>query len=320
MMARYENRIADLATILAEPAEPVAWRCEGFVADGTLTILAGRAGSYKTWLGTGLALGVARGNEVAGIRCNKGTAAIVDFEQGPRMSRQRLQQAGVEISPGGVTHIDAGGLDLANVNDLAWLAEELESENFDYVLWDSLKRATPSLGESDNDEMATAVANLAQLARNQNSAHVLITHRGRDNRKLFRGATAIMDQADALFGLVPVGDADEEETDLRRLTCRGEWGKPPRYAEAPEDRYLRLDVEQGGIVGADSPRLTTRRHYETEIRELLPFTGTKKELAEACGTTPQNDSWRAAFEAIEIVKVKGTFTVMPDFNSTVAEP
>ena len=312
-MSERDWRVRDFAELLKEgPPEPIPWRVDRFVADGTLTLLCGRAGSFKTWVGLGMAVAVTRGEPFAGIPTEQGSAALVDFEMGPRMYKRRGHR--VKLDGSGIRYINAAGLNLAHGPDLEWIAEQLDDIN--YVFIDSLKRGTPTLTENDNDEQAAVVAALGTVARNLDTAVTLSHHQGRDPNKWFRGATAMQDQTDALFGLLPVGD-DDDDSPLRRLSCRSQWGKM-RDDEDPEDRFMQLDVDRGGMVEAKNPSHPRQTQYEDAIKEALPFTGTKDGLAKKCETHANNNAWRAAFDALPIVKAEGAFHLMPDINVTAS--
>src|SRR4051812_29161838 len=41
---RYDGRILDVRGLLAQPDEPIPWRCDNLAADGYLSVLAGRGG------------------------------------------------------------------------------------------------------------------------------------------------------------------------------------------------------------------------------------------------------------------------------------
>jgi AAA domain len=108
--SRYDGRRVDIAGLLAKPPQPTPWRCHDVVADGTLTIVGGKAGDGKSWFALALAIGVARGKPVAGIRCELGVALIVDGEMGPSMYIERLRTAGIGPE---IELRDAMGLDLS---------------------------------------------------------------------------------------------------------------------------------------------------------------------------------------------------------------
>jgi hypothetical protein len=304
---RYAGRRVDIAALLARPDTPTRWRCHEIVADGTLTILTGRSGDGKSWLALRLAAGVARGEVVAGIACKRGTALIIDGEMGEQMYIKRLRKAGIGPE---IELRDAMGLDLSLPRDLQWLRGEIEGTKARLVVIDSLRRLVPSKRENDSDDMAPTVASLAKLARDTDSAILLVHHMGDSEDKFYRGSSAIKDQADALFALL----RDDEEDDLRRLTCREGKGKM-RYEAEPDDRYFHF--AESGITNVDAPEprkptpsRPTREYVKAEILNNLPAP-TKAEVARRLDRRRHDDTFLKAWTELEredsIVKDGGSW-------------
>jgi AAA domain len=260
----------DVAALLGEPDMETDWRCEGIVADGSVTLLAGSAGDGKTWLAHGLAAGVARGEPFAGIDCTKGNALVIDAEMGARMSIKRFRIAGIGPE---VALVDAMGLDLSNDDDFAFLAWDIERKGANFVVLDSLRKLTPGKRENDSDDMAPLVAKIGKLARDANAAIILIHHRGKGESHAYRGSTAIGDQSDAVAIL------SRKEGNLRRLTYKG--GKAPRYAPEPDDFFLRFAPEEGGFVAAEAP--STDEQMAADILDAAPAPN-RAQLAKSLGT------------------------------------
>jgi hypothetical protein len=307
---RYAGRRIDLAKLLAQPRQPTPWRVHDVVADGTLTIVSGEAGSGKSWLAQALCTGVARGQTVAGLLCRKGAALYVDSEMGPQMFvDQRLRLAGVTTPE--FEYIDAMGLDLSKPGDLEWLRGEIEATGAKLVVIDSFRRLVPSKAENDSDDMAPAVAALAKLARDTGAAIILVHHKG-DSEKFFRGSSAIKDQADALFALLR--DPDDEHAP-RRLRCRGGRGKM-RYAPEPPDVFMDIRPENGGVAEADAPPargpvVLARDAVAVAIKAALPAQY-KKEVADKIGRHDRDraftEAWKVLERAGEIVQIDGVWT------------
>jgi RecA-family ATPase len=292
---RYEGRRVDIAALLAKPPEPTPWRCEGLVADGTLTIVGGKAGDGKSWLALALAVGVARGKPVAGILCEPGVSMIVDGEMGPPMYIERLRDAGIGPE---IELRDAMGLDLSKPGDLAWLRGEIEDAKARLVVIDSLRRLVPSKSENESDDMAPVVAAVAKLARDTTSAILLVHHMGDSTEKFYRGSTGIKDQCDALFGLL----RDEDHDGLCRLSCRGGKGKM-RYAAEPADRWLMISPENGGVLQSEAPeredaKMPMREFVKSGILAQLPAK-TKTEVAKALGRERNDSTLADAWKELE---------------------
>jgi archaellum biogenesis ATPase FlaH len=260
----------DVAALLEEPDMETDWRCEGIVADGSVTLLAGSAGDGKTWLAHGLAAGVARGEPFAGINCTQGNSLVIDAEMGARMSIKRFRIAGIGPE---VALVDAMGLDLSNDDDFAFLEWDIERKGANFVVLDSLRKLTPGKRENDSDDMAPLVAKVGKLARDTSAAIVLIHHRGKGESHAYRGSTAIGDQSDAVAIL------SRKEGNLRRLTYKG--GKPPRYAPEPDDFFLRFAPEEGGFVAAEAP--SSDEQFAADILEAAPAPN-KAQLAQRVRT------------------------------------
>jgi hypothetical protein len=310
---RYAGRHVDLGPLLAAPAKPVPWRVWDLVADGTVTVLSGEAGSGKSWLAQALCTGVSTGLPVAGLPCTRGKALYVDAEMGPQMFvDQRLRPAGVTAPV--FDYIDAMGLDVAT-SDLDWIKGKILETGASFVVIDSLRRLSPSKAENDSDDMAPVVGAIAKLARDT-SAAILLTHHKGDSGKLYRGSTAIKDQADALLGLLRDSDQDgSANSDVRRLLCRGGKGKM-RYAPEPPDVYLTISPIDGGVVACERPEdrpvsgAPTRDAVKASILAVLPVK-TKTAAAVKVGRRDDDPTFRAAWAELDsdglIAKQDGRF-------------
>ncbi len=292
---RYTGRRVDIAAMLAKPPQPIPWRVHGLVADGTLTIAAGEAGSGKTWLAQALCVGVKRGHSVAGMPCVQGRALYIDGEMGARMFVERLRASDVGAE---FELRDAMGLDLSKPDDLAWLRGEIKATGAQFVVIDSLRRLTPSQPENDSDAMAPVISAIAKLARDTNAA-ILLTHHKGDSEKYYRGSTAIRDQCDALFALLR--DSEDDNDPVRRLTCSGGKGKM-RYAPETPDRFLTIAPEHGGVEEADRPamgaKLSAREIVKQKILGNLPC-GTKTEAARRIGRALNDRTFREVWAELE---------------------
>jgi hypothetical protein len=100
----------------------------------------------------------------------------------------------------------------------------------------------------------------------------------------------------------------------RRLTCRPTLGgKPPRYAAEPTDTFLRIAVEQGGVIAADAPesaepQVPVREAVAIAIKAALPVKF-KKEVAGKIARQDKDQTFRDAWADLErvgeIVHVSG---------------
>jgi 5S rRNA maturation endonuclease (ribonuclease M5)/archaellum biogenesis ATPase FlaH len=252
---RYAGRVLDVREMLAQPDEPIPWRCDDLVADGYLTVLAGSGGEGKSWLALALACGVARGARAAGISCTRGRALVFDAENGAKLTIRRFRAAGitgdVDVQP-----VDAGGLRVTT--DLPWFRKVIEDQRANLVVFDSLRVLSSGSKESDGDEMEPIITALKELARETGAAVLLIHHRGKNEASEYRGSSVIRDQTDLLFTLGRVA-GDPERRRRRRITtikCRIEEEPEPRWVaiEADRDRGLVYVNEAEPFEEEDAPR------------------------------------------------------------------
>lgn len=284
---RYAGRVLDVAAMLAQPDEPIPWRCDGLAADGYLTLLAGRGGEGKSWLTLALASGVARGEEAAGIPCAKGRALIFDAENGARLITRRLRAAQVTADLN-VQPVEVGGLSFTQ--DGGWFRQIIDEQKPQLVVFDSLRVLSSGAKESDSDEMEPIVTRLKQLARDTGSAIVLIHHRGKSESSEYRGSSVILDQVDLLFTLGRVA-GDPEGRHRRKLTtvkCRIEEEPAPRWLAITADRAAGLVfVDRAEPFESEGTRPRDDLRGEV-LGELGSIGRSARSIAKAVGRKPND--------------------------------
>lgn len=292
----------DMAAELAKPPRVIPYRIDGFAQDGALTIVAGAAGSGKSWLLMAACAAVQAGADLGGEggpACGYGAHAVyVDGEMGRHQMVDRFRAAGFAADAFSV--LDVQGLDLGQGAGVDALHEALVRMNPRprFVAIDSLRRLTPGKRENDSDDMAPVVADLALMARELDAAVILLHHSGHGEH-FARGSTAIADQADALFGYTVNGEQ-------RILSCNPGRGGKFRFGREPGDRVFRHAIgdepgvvvvaEDKGITTTTPPRNRARDQYGERILELLadgPLT--RREVADVLGVDTGNRSLRDAF-------------------------
>jgi hypothetical protein len=301
---RYSGRVLNVREMLAQPDEPIPWRCEGVAADGYLTVVAGRGGEGKSWLALALACGVARGEPAAGIDCAKGRAVIFDAENGPKLIMRRFRAAGVSADLD-VQPVDAGGLRLPR--DLDWFREVIEEQGANLAVFDSLRVLSSGVKENDGDALEPIITDLKLLARETGVAVLLVHHRGKADASEYRGSSVILDQTDMLYTLGRVvGDQDgKHRRKITTIKCR--------IDEEPEPRWLRIEADRSlGLVyvneaepcdvddEVDHRPAPVRERLADQIEQALEI-DVPARLTDICllvGRKPKDGSVRNALQAL----------------------
>jgi hypothetical protein len=296
---RYHGRIIDVQAVLAEPDDPLPWRCHGFAADGYLTVIAGRGGEGKSWFTLALACGVARGANIAGIECVQGRAILFDAENGRRLIARRLRAA--QVGPAlAVRPVDAGGLHV--IRDIDWFRDVIEREDANLVVFDSLRVLSSGVKENDSDAMEPIITALKLLARDTVAAIVLVHHRGRSEFSDFRGSSVILDQTDLLFTLGRVsGDPDgRHRRKVSTVKCRIDEEPAPRWVSINADRargLVTIDAaEEFEGSEQERPRDVLREHV---LGLLGGIPRSARSIAKASGRQPDDSTVKRVLQDLE---------------------
>lgn len=314
--ARYADRASDLHELVKDEPPPRDWLIPGYLERGSHTVLAGRGGSAKTMFLWQLGVQAAQRHPEEfpyglGLLAPDATTikvALVDAEMGPMKYRYRTWDTGMNeyIYPDHIKHIDAAGLDIASKQDDRDYVME-QADGYDLVVMDSLKKLSRSLVENDNDHMAAVVGDITDMSRQLRAGIFTIHHQGTDT-KAFRGATAIMDQCDALIAWKVHTPHDDDK--LRCLVSRGEWVKI-RDGKEPEDRWFK-QADNGLLVPVEAPDdAEPAGKWDAAILTNLPYAGTQAAFAEHCGAKPHNSTWRTAYHRLATV-VDGVHVRRPE--------
>jgi hypothetical protein len=200
------ERIIDMKLAFLEADDPLPYRVEPLVVDGTVTVLAGRRGEHKSWLGIVVAAGAHAGTDQGPLACEHGPAVYVDAEMGQKVMARRLRLLGLRHD----AFVVADGFGLRLPRDMAVVRELMSITNARMVVLDSFRRLAPDAKEDKSDDVTPVMVALAELARSTDVAVVLIHHRSsKAGAPDTRGSSAIEDQADAVWVLERVtGDPD----------------------------------------------------------------------------------------------------------------
>lgn len=292
-------RIVDMAAAMKAAAGPLPYRVRPFALDATVSLLVGRAGESKTFLGLIACAGVQSGADVAPLACTPGRALYLDGENGSRQMARRFTLLGFD--PDALTVADGTGLRLPRA--IGEVKELVTGTGANLLVIDSLRRLAPDVREDKSDDVGPLMAALAQLARETGCAVVVIHHRStKDHAADVRGSSTLEDQADVVFVLEKV-KGDPERATRRRLRC-----VKMRPDREPAATWLRLKAVFGVMtIGAAEPFEADNKPpadevVADEIRALAsktPADGwTPGDLAAAVGRRRDDKLFQAALKAL----------------------
>jgi len=294
-------RVLDVAALVASEPPPVPWQVEQFAVRGDVTVTTGDPGAGKSLLTLTLAGAVARGESVAGIDCEKGSALYIDAENGQREIHRRLHSLGV--APTGITVAEADGADLRVEDDFAAFDALVGRFTPALVVLDSLTALWPGANERKTEDVAPTLYALKRLAERHGAAVVVLHHRPKAGGE-YRGTTAIAAAAQLGFTLSKV-DGDPDRT-RRRLSC---WKCRP--AAEPEDRWLHLDAEKGMVLvgqaepyedpdAPERPKAPAQARLTPRFLEALGHDRLSlSEIAGQLGINPKDGTLRRVAESLE---------------------
>jgi hypothetical protein len=228
-------RIIDMKQAMVDAAGPLPWRIEPLAMDGSVTLLVGRRGEHKTFLGVFAAAATSSGRAVAGLKPAQGPALYLDIENGRLRMARRFSTVGLPAD----AFLVANGAGLRLPQHASLIRSLVEETKARLLVLDSLRRFAPAMKENESDTAAPVMAVLAELAQALNVAVVLIHHRStKPGAPDVRGSSALEDQADMVWVLERLPD-DPESATRRRLRCT-------KMRDDVEPEPLWLSFEQAG--------------------------------------------------------------------------
>jgi hypothetical protein len=256
----FGDRKLDMRALMAIADLSTPWRCDGLVADGYVTVLAGKGGEGKSWLTHALAGGTQQGSTVAGIKCKQGRVAIFDAENGPKLIARRFKGIGMPLDALDV--YDAAGLALNSAHVVAEIVRALNGVQL--AIFDSLRTLAPGVKENDSDEIAPVMNSLREIARKTEAGVLVIHHRGKDSTLAYRGSSAILDQCDVMMVL------GRDDKDPERKTRRYLKTEKCRIDEEPDTRWVSLKSVQGEMCLIEAAPYEQTPHAtpaQTDLRD-----------------------------------------------------
>jgi RecA-family ATPase len=285
-------RVLDVERMLATAPPAVPWVVEPLLAQGCVTMLAGREGQGKSMLALALAAAIGHGADVAGFDCLPGRVLYVDAENGEREAHRRVH--GLGVKPGTLVYAEADGFNLAA--DIPLLMGLVDEHRPSVVVLDSLRSLAPGLDENDSRPAEAALRPVSRLAQEKAIPVLLLHHAGKAGVE-YRGSTAIGAAVELGFTLSRHEDDPEKKT-RRRLAC---WKSRP--APEPEQRWIALESNGEDIMlGEAQPfqaRVAARDDAADDLLAALNGSPTTwAAWARDAGLDPKNGTARRARESL----------------------
>jgi hypothetical protein len=247
----------------------VEWVVERIIPKQAITLLHGRGGCGKTWVGLQLGGCIADGLPFAGLKTDKMPSYYVDFE-----------------NPMAVLHDRA--LVLGRSSLKIWHSSHRPfPPKLDAEEWGKYKSLPPGVlivdtlraaqmgDENSSKEMAIILGRLKEL-RDIGFTIILLHHTPKGNEKIYKGSPAILDLCDHVLSLEQVKEAGSSKVieDNDNLDHPLRLGTRQKTRFLPCEIFLQFDPERGfeRAIGPDEG-------FSEEIRKIL--LGTQRQLNQA---------------------------------------
>ncbi len=220
---------------------------DGLIPKQALTLIHGRGGLGKTWLGLQLGSCVSEGKPFVGLATEKTPVYYVDFENSLSLLVDRSKI--LDISPEmRLWHI-SNPIPPPHLDSSRWI---LFKSLFPGVLIVDTFRSSQLLDENSSKDMALIMERWKEL-RELGFTIILLHHTQKADNRTYKGSTAILDLVDHVLGLERVRGVgsdtvvDDDEEDLPfRLGTR----EKTRYE--PFSTFLKFDPSRG-FYAASNP-------------------------------------------------------------------
>lgn len=201
---------------------PPAWLVRGIATRSSLTLLAGKFGTYKSFVAISLAASVATGRSFLGHPVDSTGPVIYIAAEGLSGIQGRLQawehaHYGGQMIPDDMFTVIGTTVDLRNAEDMGVLDETCGRLRPRLVVWDTLHRCSPGVDENSNTEMGLIVDRLSWLRETHDSTQLVVHHTGHGGQRA-RGASAIEDDFDNSWVITLPGQESEDRGPERQRT------------------------------------------------------------------------------------------------------
>jgi hypothetical protein len=246
----------------------VEWIVNKIIPKNAITLLYGRGGIGKTWLGMDFARSIGSGSQFLGFETQKSLVVYVDFENPVSVLNERTKKLG-----------DAENVLFWRGNNDRLKPPKLDSKEWEIykqlpagavIIFDTL-RAAQNRDENSSQDMNIVFGRLKEL-RDFGFTVIILHHTPKNSDRVSKGSTAIVDLSDHIVGfhLVKRNDKggpgsqdtfveDDEEDALYRLGT----GEKTRFE--PFRIYLTLNPDHGFELAPDPQEETLKGLYQVLI-------------------------------------------------------
>lgn len=181
---------------------PVPYIVDGIIPEGTITVLAGNPGEYKTTIALNCMVSVSRGVPFLGRATKKTQTMFVNCEMSDDTFRERAKMV-------------VNGVDGDDTNNWSWLTEsvnlfsdkrhvkmmaaQIRKMGVGLVVFDALSDIMVGGDENTSKDITQLFTNLREIMNEAGCSIILIHHKGKNGD--YRGSTDIKAKADNLLVL-----------------------------------------------------------------------------------------------------------------------
>jgi hypothetical protein len=186
-----------------------SWAIDGYLTEGTVSLLYGKKDTYKSFIAISMGMAVAAGLDWYGRKtvaggfaylCGEGRAGIAGrMEAWCRRHQVDPKRLPLFLGKQRMKLDDAGEVQRI-ADSLTETVEALQWPNLRVLIIDTLSSSTPGLDENDAGAMSLAVDNVKTLICDRlGCATVIVHHAGKDMDRGARGSSALEANSEAVF-------------------------------------------------------------------------------------------------------------------------